>query len=178
MADDNGKPRPISSGLYVKHRNGLKVRDEKTRRLVRRMRNVMPWLEESDIPSCRAWAQLEILADQAFSVLRAMGLVNGQGEPRRLLTDYRQIRTAQLGFANALGMTPSARQALKTSRDGAAFDLASDVTARAVAISEERGAPSGPPHDRSFDPIMNATAGHAASDDAVEVDVDGEPRTD
>jgi hypothetical protein len=137
---ENGKPRPISSGLYVKHRNGLKIRDEKTRRLVRRMRNVMPWLEESDIPSCRAWAQLEILADQAFSVLRAMGLVNGQGEPRRLLTDYRQIRTAQLGFGNALGMTPAARQALKTSRDGAAFDLAAAALATPGDVDENAGA--------------------------------------
>jgi hypothetical protein len=131
MAEGNGKPRPISSGLYVKHRNGLKVRDEKTRRLVRRMRAVMPWLEESDIPTAPGWAQLEILADQAFAVLRAVGLVDGSGNPRRLQNDFRLIRTAQLSYANALGMSPAARKLLKARGDNAAFDLAAALAAPA-----------------------------------------------
>jgi hypothetical protein len=124
--------------LYVRSASGLKLRDRKVQRLVRAMRVAMPWLEDSDVPACRAWAQLEILSDQAFAILRMIGIIDRQGNPKRLLTDFRQLRQAQLAYERELGMTPQARMQLKANNTRAALDLAESVSERAVKIAEER----------------------------------------
>lgn len=81
------------------------------------MRVAMPWLHESDIPAARAWAQPEILADLAFSHLRKEGVLQATGEnagePRRLLADFRSLRSVQIVYARELGMTPAARNAMR-----------------------------------------------------------------
>src|SRR5216684_6138221 len=91
--------RPPTNGLYVRAQPGLKLRDKKVERLVRKMRTVMHWLEPSDLPACRAWAEFEYLAGQVYAVLRAMGVVNTKGEARRLLDEFRKLRLAQAVFA-------------------------------------------------------------------------------
>jgi hypothetical protein len=58
----------------------------------------MPWLERSDRPAMRAWAQLEVLADMAHIHLRKEGILNSKGEPRMLLDVFRKLRLAQLQF--------------------------------------------------------------------------------
>jgi hypothetical protein len=80
--------RPTKTGLYVRFASGLKLRDRKVQRLVRSMRVAMPWLEDSDVPACRAWAQLEILQRSAFAFLRTIGIITQEGAPRRFLTDF------------------------------------------------------------------------------------------
>ena len=125
-------PRQGSSGLYVRAAPGLRLRDKKVERLVRKMRMVMHWLEPSDFATCRAWAELEILAGQVYATLRAMGVVNGKGESRRLLDDYRKLRQTQAVFARELGMTPAARMALKASGTRAALDLPAMLAADAA----------------------------------------------
>ena len=40
------------------------------------------------------------------------GITTGQGEPRRLLSEYRQLRATQLAYARELAMTPQAHRAL------------------------------------------------------------------
>ena len=52
----------------------------------------MRWLEPSDRPACHAWAELEVLATRVSAELRDQGLLNAQGEARRLLHDYPQLR--------------------------------------------------------------------------------------
>ena len=99
--------RHAATGLYVKAANGLRVRHRKVRRLVAKMRAEMPWLEPSDLPACRAWAELEILCAYAFSELAGAGLMNAEGEPRRLLTDYRQLRQVQLSYKRRTRHDPS-----------------------------------------------------------------------
>ena len=86
---------PEKTGLYVRATNGLKLRDRRVRRLVRRMFGAMRWLEPSDRPACHAWAELEVLATRVYAELRDQGLLNARGEARRLLHDYRQLRQAQ-----------------------------------------------------------------------------------
>jgi hypothetical protein len=103
---------PIKSALYVKAPAGQKLRDRKVTRLAQKLRTAMPWLEPSDEPAVRAWAQLEILGTLAFAELRANGITAGNGEPRRLLAEFRQLRTAQLAYERQLGMTPTARMML------------------------------------------------------------------
>lgn len=107
---------PVKTGLYVKAENGTRLRDRKVSRLVAKVRDAMPWLEDSDEPTLRGWCQLEVLGTAAFAELRARGLLNAQGEPKRLLTDLRQLRQTQLAYARELGLTPAARKALTTSQ--------------------------------------------------------------
>jgi hypothetical protein len=101
------------------------------------MRVAMPWIDDSDAPACRAWAQLEILSDQAYAVLRTVGILNREGEPRRLLTDIRQLRQAQLAYARELGMTPAARMAIKANGTKAALDLAAAMAAGDTEAEED-----------------------------------------
>jgi hypothetical protein len=102
----------------------MKIRARKVRRLVDRLRATMPWLEPSDTPACRAWAELEILSAGVFTALTTDGFTNSDGEPRRLLSEFRQLRQAQLAYERELGMTPAARMAIKANGTRAALDLA------------------------------------------------------
>jgi hypothetical protein len=125
------------TGIYVRSKNGIRLRDRKVQRLVRSMRIAMPWLEESDVPACRAWAQLEILADTAYTMLGRLSLVNQEDEPRRLLADYRQLRQAQLAFARELGMTPAARMNLRATNAHVALDVAATALPSEDDATEE-----------------------------------------
>jgi phage terminase small subunit len=76
----------------------------------------MPWIQELDIPTCLAWAELEVLAQRVYMELRDQGVINRKGDPRRrLLDDYRRLRSTQIVLSRELGMTPIARQTLKAS---------------------------------------------------------------
>jgi hypothetical protein len=132
------------SGLYIRSAKGLAVRDRKVQRLVRKMLAVMPWLTESDVPTCRGWAQLEILGDHAFSILRTIGIIDRQGDPKRLLTDWRQLKLAQLAYAKELGMTPAAMKLLRANSGRAPFDLAAAMAGGEVEeIEPDKSARSG-----------------------------------
>ena len=128
----NDKPNRASTGLYVKAAPGLKLRDRRVLRLAGKVRAVMPWLEPSDFPTVRAWAELEILAGQVYAALRGFGVLNREGEARRLLDDYRKLRQTQVVLARELGMTPAARMAIKANGTKAALDLAA-----AMATAED-----------------------------------------
>lgn len=143
MSDDdvNGnaveRPPRASTGLYVRAQPGLKLRDKKVERLARKMRGVMPWLESSDMPAARAWAELEYLAGQVYAALRGFGVLNREGEARRLLDDYRKLRQTQVVLARELGMTPAARMAIKANGTKAALDLAAAMAKAEDAEVEE-----------------------------------------
>ncbi|MGA7869775.1 MAG: hypothetical protein WCA22_02650 [Candidatus Binatus sp.] len=85
---------------------------------------MLPWLEPSDIPAARAWAEFEILGASIFAELVVNGVTNSEGEPRRLLTELRQLRQAQLAYERELGLTPASRMAIRASGTRAQFDLA------------------------------------------------------
>jgi hypothetical protein len=116
--------RCAATGVYVKSANGLRLRHRKVRRLVEKMKAVMAWLEPSDVPAARAWAELEILGAIIFAELITNGIGNADGEPRRLLTEFRQLRQVQLAYERELGMTPAARMAIKANGTKAALDIA------------------------------------------------------
>ena len=132
----NGTPPPppprsgrAHTSLYVRAQPGLKLRDKRIERLARKVRAEMPWLEPSDFPAVRAWAELEYLAGQVYAALRTLGVLNRAGEARRLLNDYRLLRQTQTGLSAALGMTPLARVQLKATSTRAALDLAAAMAA-------------------------------------------------
>lgn len=121
-ASERARPH-ATTGLYLKSADGLRIRHRKVRRLVQKMGALMPWLEPSDIPCARAWAELEILGANVFAELIRNGVSNYEGEPRRLLTELRQLRQTQLAYERELGLTPAARVAIKASGTKAALDL-------------------------------------------------------
>jgi len=77
-----------------------------------KVKAVCPWLRDSDTNTIRIYCELEILTAQCYAGLRMMGVINGQGEARRLLEDCRKMRVVQLAYASALGLTACARAAL------------------------------------------------------------------
>ncbi|MCX6543782.1 MAG: hypothetical protein NTV05_05140 [Acidobacteria bacterium] len=106
------------SGLYARAQTGLQRRDRRVRRLVAKVLRAMPGLQPSDVPTLRAWCELEVLAAFAFLDLTDKGADGGPrlttetGTPRRMLDAYRQLRQAQLPYARELGLTPAARKSL------------------------------------------------------------------
>jgi len=107
-----GNTNAQKTGLWLKAASGLRLRSQKVRRLAERGRRAMPWLATSDMPTLRGWCELEILCASCFAHLMADGPWRGDGDPKRLLTEYRQLRQAQLQYATALGMTPASRTQL------------------------------------------------------------------
>src|ERR1019366_8165782 len=146
MNDDskNGKaltqPERAQTGLYVRASAGLRLRDKKVERLARKVRSVLSWLEPSDFPAVRAWAEFEYLAGQVYAALRAGSVINAKGEARRLLDDYRKLRLAQAVLSRELGMTPAARMALKATGTRAAFDLPAAMIETVTEIGASRAA--------------------------------------
>src|ERR1035437_3250315 len=146
MSDDseNGNalaaPKHASTGLYVLASAGLRLRDKKVERLARKVRDALPWLEPSDFPAVRAWAEFEYLAGQVYAALRAGSVINAKGEARRLLDDYRKLRLAQAVLSRELGMTPASRMALKATGTRTAFDLPLEMLKNVAEIGESRAA--------------------------------------
>jgi hypothetical protein len=154
---------PLKTGLYVKAENGLKLRSRRVRRLVQKMQATMPWLVPSDLPACRAWAELEILGSRAFAELDRNGVVNDEGEPRRLLADLRALRQVQLAYERDLGMTPASRMALRVD-DSRARNL--DVAAELAELHRERAERDAP---ADVTPRASSTPNRTAHD-ATEAD--------
>jgi len=144
---------PLKHGIHAKSESAVKIRWRVVRHLVNRMHQAMPWLQASDEPTCRAWAELEYVCAEIFVLLRKEGLINpGTNEPRRLLSEYRAMRATQLQYARELGMTPAARAALGlTVAQGQHADLASELAALRLAKVQGHGHPPTPPQDRSAD---------------------------
>lgn len=107
----------LRHGLYAKAGSALKLRSRRVRRLTQKVRQVCPWLEDSDMPTVRAWCELEIIGAAIFTTLETGGITTGLGEgdpkPRRLLAEYRALKQTQLQYARDLGLTPASRASLR-----------------------------------------------------------------
>jgi hypothetical protein len=115
------------TGLYCRSPAGLRLRDKKVERLVRKMRTEMHWVEPSDFPMMRAWAELEVLATRVYAELRDQGVINAGCDTRRLLDDYRKLRATQITLSRELGMSPASRMAFRATGTRTAFDLAAQM---------------------------------------------------
>jgi hypothetical protein len=127
-----------STSLYVWALPGLRLRDKRVERLARKVRALMPWLEPSDFPAVRAWAEMEYLSNQVYAALASMGVLNRQGEARRLLSEYRQLRATQVMLARELGMTPASRMAIKATGTHVPFDLSPEMVVTVNEVGESR----------------------------------------
>jgi len=107
-----GNQHALTHGLFVKSSTGVRLRSRPVQRLVRQMQDMMPWLKQSDLPAVRSWAQLEYLGAKVYADLMQRGFLLESGEPRKLLSEFRQLKLAQLAYERDLGLTPATRAAL------------------------------------------------------------------
>ena len=98
----------------------------------------MPWLTPADTPAMKSSAELEILSATVFAWLLKLNVLNSKGEPRKLLSEHRQLKLAQLSYESALGMTPLSRATLKLNTTRAAFDLPAEMIANVNEVGENR----------------------------------------
>lgn len=136
-----------ATGLYVRSPKGLARRAALAQSIVLRMRKRMPWLELSDLPVARQWADLEVLRNAIVTVLEQDGVMNKAGVPHRLLTELRWITNSQLSYSRDLGMTPASRAEIRANNTDAALDIVGlaaqigdDAAQDALTISERRRA--------------------------------------
>jgi len=126
--EGNGHPPAPTPGVprrfYFREQNGVQRRDHKVRRLAAKVRGALPWLEDADASAVRTWAELELLSTAAFAELRDGGFLTPDKNPRALVGTYTKLRQVQLAVERELGMTPSARMAIRANGTRAAFDLA------------------------------------------------------
>jgi hypothetical protein len=137
FAGSRGRPTKgthASSGLYVRAPSGLRLRDRKVGRLLTKLKDACPWLQPSDEPTARAWCEIEVLGMMAHAILRKAGIINSSGETRRLFTDYLRLRSIQLQYSNALGLSPAARAAIGANNHRQPLDL---VAAMAQGNADE-----------------------------------------
>jgi hypothetical protein len=148
-----------NTGLYVKGRNGVRLRDQRVRKMVQKLRAAMGnQIADSDIPVARAWCAFEILCVTVFAELRKGVIKNG--EARRLLNDYRLLRQTQLGFARELGLKPAARITIQNDPKklrAADVELTEEAVTRAIEIGNNRNAATSR-SDESDDPSTRLKA--------------------
>jgi hypothetical protein len=97
----------------------MALRLRSVQRLEAAIFKAMTWLSEADRPAVRSWAELEIITSNVFTNLMGEGILqkDGSGNPRQLLTVYRQLKLTQLAFEKELLMTPASR-AMALGKDG------------------------------------------------------------
>jgi hypothetical protein len=118
------KQRHVTTGLYVRAHEGIRLRDKKVDRLARKLRAHAPWIADSDMPSARAWCEMEYLCGIAYAALMKHGVLDKNHNARRLYHDYRLMRQTQAVLGSQLGLTPTARMAIRASGTNEAIDLA------------------------------------------------------
>jgi len=67
---------------------------------------VLSGLSKADYPTLRSWAELEIVGSQLFANLTGESPFRKDGEPRRLLAEYRLLKMAQLSYENMDAAAP------------------------------------------------------------------------
>jgi len=58
----------------------------KVQKLVERLRNAAPWIEGTDLPTARSWAELEIIGASVFCELAEHGALNNDDLSPRAIT--------------------------------------------------------------------------------------------
>src|ERR1700719_2401474 len=81
-------PRPSQAIVAKKKR-----RDQRMRGIMNSVKRRMPWLEDSDMPTLRSWAELESVSRELYDRLRSEGVARDDGEPRATLDAFRKIKT-------------------------------------------------------------------------------------
>jgi hypothetical protein len=136
---NGGPPAPAGdTRLFVRSRY-RRVRPQVVRRLTAKVREICPWVRDCDQPLVRAWAQIELLADETFANLYKSGVVTPKGEPRQLVNTLRALRNTQIALAIQLGLSPRARLEITRGDHPGALDAVSRRIQDAVAADASEG---------------------------------------
>jgi hypothetical protein len=115
------------SHLYAV-KSGAHSESRRTSRLSAKVWATLPWLEATDEPAVRAWAQAEILSTELYACLMNEGVVAADGRVTGLLGEWRRTKELQLRLERELGMTPASRASLGVDvARGRAIDLAAEI---------------------------------------------------
>jgi hypothetical protein len=83
--------RRLKTGLFERRAVGLRLSDERVRQSGSKDAHRNAMVGGHGRANARAWTQIAVLSDMAHTTLRKEGIVNSDGEPRRLLADFRQL---------------------------------------------------------------------------------------
>lgn len=126
--------------LYSRGAKGVRIRDERVRRLSRRIMTGFAWLTPADRDLIRAYCQVQILADEAFAKVRVDGLVRPSGQPHPLLGEFRNLIKVQADLAGRLGLSPRDRAIMKSNSTTAALERIDLTRVDRILRARGRGA--------------------------------------
>ena len=129
-----------SSGLYVRARPGLQLRDAKVARLKRKLYAQAQWLTEADDTIARRFCELQVLIEQVYAFIRATGVMSTTGEVKNAVEAHRRMTLAQNTLATQLGLSPAGRMAIKANGSRSAFDLPAAMIETVNEIGASRAA--------------------------------------
>jgi hypothetical protein len=140
MNDENKAVAAPSSGLYVRARPGLQLRDAKVARLKRKLYAQAQWLTEADDTIARRFCELQVLIEQVYAFIRATGVMSTTGEVKNAVEAHRRMTLAQNTLATQLGLSPAGRMAIKANGSRSAFDLPAAMIETVNEIGASRAA--------------------------------------
>jgi hypothetical protein len=82
--------------MYVS--NGLVRQEKQVERISRQMSRLVPWLEEADRATCKAWAEVEVLTDLVYLELNRSGFLQLGISHSRYRREQRAISAACVAF--------------------------------------------------------------------------------
>jgi len=131
-----GRPRSPAR-LRLDSVRAMKLRAQRTRYYLARIKRLLPWIEPADYPIARAWIEMELLAAACAEQLFEFGVKSPGGRPDPMLSELRSLRRVQLSYAVALGLGPAARQMLQAGgKRPWTVDISDEQAQRAIAMSE------------------------------------------
>ena len=76
-----------------------------------------PWLQASDLPTVRSWAETVVLKAVCFAVLQQSNVyrvdrVTGDVLGKRLLMDWARLSSLELAYSKELGFSPASRASM------------------------------------------------------------------
>lgn len=134
-----GRPRDPAR-MRLDSVRAMKLRAQRTRYYLARIKRLLPWIEPADYPIARAWIELELLCAACAEQLFEYGVKSPGGKPDPMLGELRSLRRVQLSYAVALGLGPAARQMLQSSGKPWSVDISEEQAQRAIAMSEREPA--------------------------------------
>ncbi len=135
-AAKNLPAKNAKTNLYARSKKAIRRRDLQTRYFVNKLLAVAPWIEAQDRMLLRRFVQLATLGDRVYAAMRDSEIINGRGESKRLLQDFRRLALAEASIGAQLGLSPQSRVGLRDSRADA-IDISPERAQRAIDVGKE-----------------------------------------
>jgi hypothetical protein len=128
----------------AKRTSAFVIRKRRIGHLMRHLLSIATWLTPTDFATARSYCECQVVGAELFAKIIEKGVEKGDGETRGIVMAWRQIKTTELSYAAALGLSPKARAEL---RQGGrpdipveAVDVSPATVARVLAIAGNQDA--------------------------------------